>query len=41
VSRPRRKRRGTVGVFAFAAFILAAFAALAFAAGYIVGKILL
>ena len=44
---PRAKRRTMAGfgerlsVFAFAAFILAAVVGLAFAAGYMVGKILL
>jgi hypothetical protein len=37
----RRKRRGGLSVFAFAAFVVAAFAALMFAAGYILGRILL
>ena len=43
MSRPRRRSRvrERVSVFAFAIFLLAAFVLLAFAAGYILGKILL
>jgi hypothetical protein len=37
----RRKRRGALSVLAFAVAVVTAFAALAFAAGYIVGRILL
>jgi hypothetical protein len=38
--RPRR-RRGTIGVFLFAILFLAAFVGVSFAAGYLVGRILL
>jgi hypothetical protein len=35
------RARDRTSVFAFAAFVIAAFAGLAFAAGYLVGRILL
>jgi hypothetical protein len=37
----RRARERKSSVFAFAAFVIVAFAGLAFAAGYVVGRILL